>query len=919
MRTCMILALIMLLGCTEKQVESLPPENLLVEFLKSPLMVDETRPRMSWTMPPGREQNYQTGYQILVASDREKLNDNIGDLWDSGKIESSLSQNIIYEGAPLSSEKDCFWKVKIWDEHGNQSNWSAINKWKMGLLNPQDWNAEWIATENKEDLLECHQIRKNFQIEEFPESAFAYINMLGYYELYVNGEKVEDHVLTPAVSDYSSHSVYNAYDIKDYLRKGKNTIGLWTAPGWYRKDTREYYGISEDLPLLRGTVRLGYGEKDVQINTDRTWKIARSDRSLIGKWLWGNFGGEKVDGRLSKENWSKPEFDDSDWKQVYNYKPSKVSAIAERCPPTRIIEAIPEAAREQLNDSTFLIDFGKHLTGFLNLKMTGLQSGEMISINYVDKIITPGQDTSPLEMNFTKGVKGDKEKRRFVLYNQLDEYIGAGLEVEHFRNKFNYHAFRYILINGLSSDQILNVEAEMIGNDIEQVTSFKSSNELFNEIWEMINHTYRCLTYNGYIVDCAHRERIGYGGDSHSSLEAGLSNFDLSAFLNKWAIDWRANNYPTGFWTNSAPEPPQHNYNFNPGWGSFGIVLPWQFYVYYGDTVNLGRAYPLVKKYVNYMKLNVDDGILHNDYDRANYSRSFIGDWVPPGYDMTKEGRVDSVSTQFFNNCIYIYAVQMAAKMARVLGKSADLPYYEGLIDDSKDRIHEVFFNPETRDYGNGEQTYLALPLLIGLVPEELKNELDEKLEYLIRVTNNGHLQTGMLGTYFLLKYLMETDRNDLIYLIMNQKTYPGYGFMIESGATTVWEQWNGHNSQTHNCYLAGGMWFLQGLGGIRPDESHPGFKRFFISQPYLPDLDFVNINYKSPYGLIENNWENMKDRLVCNIRIPPNTSGIFKVPTIPNSKVLLDDEEQRNLTGSHLDELLLTPGNHKIELIKQL
>jgi alpha-L-rhamnosidase len=260
----------------------------------------------------------------------------------------------------------------------------------------------------------------------------------------------------------------------------------------------------------------------------------------------------------------------------------------------------------------------------------------------------------------------------------------------------------------------------------------------------------------------------------------------------------------------------------------------------------------------------------------------------------------------------------MAEKMAVIFNQKDDQVYYRQLIEASKDKIHRTFFNQGTRDYVNGQQTYLALPLLIGLAPENLVDELDAKLEHLITVANDGHLQTGMLGTYFLLKYLMKTGRNDLAYLIMNQRTYPGYGYMVEQGATTVWEQWNGHNSQTHNCYLAGGMWFIQGLGGIRPDEETPGFKHFFIHQPYIENLDHADVSHACLYGTIRNNWKKHPDRLTSTVEIPLNTTATYVIPPrLSFSAVQINGEKavsKKDATTGH-HQLSLSPGTHEIEI----
>ena len=723
-------------------------------------------------------------------------------------------------------------------------------------------------------------------------------------------------MLSPAVSDYSHNSIYKTYDITAYLNKGRNCVGIWYAPGWYRRDVRDYYGVSEPVPLARARVNISLQDgTEFSVCTDRSWKVKMSEREMIGKWIWGDFGGEYLDGTKMDPTWSLPDYNDSEWEHAYNYRPPRVPALAQRCEDTKILGTYPVREIERIGEDEFLVDFGTVLTGWIDVKMRGQETGREVTIRYADKIIHPGDDTSPLEMSFTYRVKGDPEERLFVLYNQLDRYRTAGREEESYCSKFNYHAFRYLLVSGLEGLDAGDIKAIMIGTELDQVARVETSNPLLNGIWSLINHTYRCLTHTGYVVDCPHRERIGYGGDSHSSLETSLCNFNMSPLFNKWMIDWRANNYPNGLWPGSAPEPPQHNYGFNPGWGSFGIALPWRYYVYYGDTLNLGRSYPYVKKFITYMNLNRKDGILYNASERSAYQSGWIGDWVPPGYDMGK-GKIDELSTNLFNNCIYIYAVDMARKMAQVLGFPEDEAYFEGLIRESGDRIHKRFYNPATKDYVNGQQPYLAFPLLVGIVPQQEQEAVFNRLEHLIMVENKGHLQSGMLGTHFLFEYLMKAGRNDLIYTMVNQKTWPGWGYMLEQGATTVWEQWNGHNSQVHNCYLAGGAWFVRGLGGIRADEENPGMKHFYIKPAFIKDLSFSNVDYQSRYGEIASHWERSNNGIDMQIELPCNTTATLILPG--DFKAIRINGKKKKKEGIYLKGNLsfeLASGKHQIEL----
>jgi alpha-L-rhamnosidase len=840
MHTLLILSAIFLSSNFQLNEVSIQPIHLECEYRQDPLGIDEPEPRLSWILQAETGGGRQTAYRILAAGSPEYLEADRGDLWDSGKIKSSLTANIRYAGKGLKAFQECHWKVQVWDEEGRGSGWSEPAFFSVGPLTELDWRADWIISGGKDDASNFPWLRKEFSLAEKPRKASAFINVLGYAELYINGVKVGEEVLSPSVSDYSRQSLYVTRDISTYLQEGKNCIGLWIAHGWYRRDDIKYFGVVEDRPIVRALLEFkGKDGKSTFLASDRTWKYHLSNRQYAGTWRWGHFGGEQVRAGRMIPGWSKPGLDESDWKQVDNYTLPKVPVVAQRNQSTRIIDTLEVATVERLGPREFLIDFGKHINGWIDLRFDGERADSLVIIDYIDKLLMPEDDRDPLEKNFAIKLDGDPQDRSMITYHQQDLVYPDRQASGHFLNRFNYHGFRWIRIRGLAEFARPELKAFMISEDIRQVTRFECSNPLLNKIWTTVNHTYRCITYNGYVVDCPHRERAGYGGDSHSSMEAALSNFDMAALYNKWTVDWNRGNYASGMWSHSAPEIPQHKNKFSPGWGGFGMFLPWQFYVYYGDTVNLSRAYPYIRRWMEYLHVNTREGILYADTSRGYSSLwSFHGDWVAPPYGMQPDHRVDPRSTQFFNNCYYLYGLDLASKIAGVLGHPGDAETYQSRMTYSREKIHQQFFNPSSRDYVNGEQPYQAFPLHVGLVPDGMREDLAKQLACLILEKNKGHLNTGMLGTYFMFEYLMETGRNDLIYNMVNQKTYPGWGYMIEQGATTIWEQWNGQNSQIHNCYLSVGKWFVQGLGGIRPDEGNPRFSHFYIDPGLIRELD---------------------------------------------------------------------------------
>ena len=894
--------------------------QLQCEFRDDPIGLDETSPRLSWIPTSSGNQKSQEAYHILVASSREKLDLEIGDLWDSGKIPSGSSVNIRYGGTSLGAFQVCFWKVRLWDDAGQLSDWSESAQFTIGPLNSLDWSADWISSARNADSSNFPWLRKTFDLDDVPATAYAHINVMGYFELHVNGKKVGDDILSPAVSDYSRQTLFVTYNITPYLREGKNCIGLWIAHGWYRHDDIDYFGVTEDRPLARALFE--FRDMDGQnafISTDRTWKYHLSNRSYAGSWYWGHFGGESVETGKMNHAWSHANLDDTDWMQVDNYIPPAIPARAQRNNATKIMDTLRVRDILPVGENAFLVDFGKHINGLVEIDFPKNNVRTEVRVDYIDKLLRPGEEWDPLENSFAQIIHGDPQGRSMITYNQRDViYADSGFPAR-FKSRFNHHAFRWVLLSGIENVQAENLKAYMIGEDMKQVTRFESSNPLLNRIWETVNHTYRCIAYNGYVVDCPQRERAGYGGDSHSSMETALSNFDMAALYNKWTVDWNEGMYGSGLWPHTVPHLPSHKNKFSPGWGGFGMFMPWQFYIYYGDTLNLSRAYPYIRKWIDYMHTNTRDGILYPDTSRGDSQAwSFHGDWVAPPYGMQQNRRVDQNSTHLFNNCYYLYNLRLASSIADVLGSSEDAQIYRDRYEFSRESIHNKFYNPETGDYANGEQPYQAFPLYVDLVPAEPKEDLDKKLEFLILEKNKGHLNTGMLGTYFMFEYLLESGRNDLIYTMVNQKSFPGWGYMIEQGATTIWEQWNGQNSQIHNCYLAVGKWFVQGLGGIRPDPEHPGFSHFYIIPGIVDGMDYAKVSYTTRKGEILSKWEKQNGSLTFEVQVPCNTTATFVLPDIGNRKVVLNGKSIKKLDHCEVFagmSIPLMPGSHRVEI----
>ena len=497
---------------------ALTVEGLRCEYLSNPLGIDVEKPRLSWTLPPGPGGGQQSAYQVLVAGSPASLRQNRGDLWDSGKTISDRTAFVAYAGRPLGSGAEAWWKVRVWDQDGHVTPWSAPAHWSTGVLRDAEWYGRWIGLARPAGVKEGTPLpfpwlRKTFTLPGKPQRGTAYVNALGYYELYVNGKKVDDYVLAPAVVDYSKRNWYLTHDITGYLVEGSNTVALWLGRGWY---VRGHPGVVYDGPLVRAQFDITLPDgKSVAVGTDGTWKAKASPITPLGRGTaFGDYGGEHYDARLEVPNWNGVKLDDSAWEAAATFDPPKVTTSAQMVEPNRILDTLRPVKIDKTPDGGWLIDMGKNYTGWLELRLPrGLTAGNSLKVEFADNPPAGG---------------------RYETYNQRDEYVTRAGANQVLRSRFNYHAFRYAHVTGLNQAPIAeNVRGYFMRTSYGRSGEFVSSDDLLNRIYRLVTWTYECLTLNGYVVDCPTRERLGYGGDAGTSLETGLYNFDAGGLCNR--------------------------------------------------------------------------------------------------------------------------------------------------------------------------------------------------------------------------------------------------------------------------------------------------------------------------------------------------------------------------------------------------
>ena len=868
------------------------PTDLKCEYHTNPLGIDNAKPRFSWKLV---EQNQTRGqkqiaFKVLVASSLDNLENNIGDLWDSGKVETDKSVNNAYQGKPLESAQQYFWKVKVWDAQNLASNWSEHASFTMGLLKPEDWKGDWIykIDQNKKDH---NWYRKNFTLDEVSQSATLSVASFGYHEVYVNGEKVGDGVMNPVYSFMKKRLPYLTYDIQKYLKKGDNVIGVWHAAGWARWGRiKEYY----DAPFVfKAQAHIVLGNTNLVLKTDDTWKTKKSYSAYYGRWDILNFGGEVIDERLREDDWNTAEYDDTEWANAAVFDNDKAIEVGvadinlgpkgaievpstDANPPTSKITATlsaqmvePQVKYKEVtpigvdknDDGTYVIDMGENYTGYFEMNLYHGKAGDSVIFKIADR----------------KEVASSWAQKSKYIYNDA----GTG----HFTNRFNLAGGRWITIEGVNyKPELKDIKGYVITNNRKQISKFESSSELLNKIYQINLNTYIANTIDGILVDCPHRERRGWGEVTVAAMHGdALPNFESGAYMEQYAQfmqDAQADDGKIRAVINGD------DFEFLM-WMANSPITIWETYSMLGDKRLLENHYPTMKKWMHWL-------YEHSDYEtggalkigtRGTLEFPGLGDWCTPRGNFWTSS--NSPESEHFNNCVYAFMLESALKTAKALGKTEDVKLYASRLAVQRKATHNKIYDAATGKYGEGHQVNQAFALISGVTPASEKQKVYDNLVDQV-LYKFPYYDTGSSGQALYTRYFTEYgERMDLIYELLQDKHHPSYGYFIEQGKTVWPERWSAiGNSQIHTCYTGIGGYFIKGFGGIRPNPEKPGMQDFIIKPALVGDLTYANTEHQSMYGNVVVNWKRHEEKATFHIEIPINTSAKIYIPAIESKGV---------------------------------
>ncbi len=876
----LVISLIIMTGINLRLCAEVKPVSLSCEMLANPVGIDVVSPRLSWKLQGGGRDIYQTAYRIIVASTQKKLSGDKADLWDSGKVFSDQSVFVVYNGKKLESRMNCYWKVLVWTSAGKEA-WSEPARWSMGLLYYKDWSGRWIGFDRAfpwdndvfHSRLSARYFRKEFEVSRNVIQARVYIVGLGLYELYINGEKIGDQVLAPSPTDYAKNVKYNAFDVTGELKSGENAIGVILGNGRYytmRQHYKPYKIRNFGFPkvLLQLEIKYDDGTSTI-IRSDGSWK-GTADGPIRSN---NEYDGEIYDARKEMQGWSKAGFYDTAWLNAEYVQAPDGQIEAQMNPNMKVVKRIRPVSVGKVGPGKYILDMGQNMGGWLKMTVNGGKRGDQVTLRFAEILTSKGE-------LFVDNLRDAQA---------TDIYIMKGDGVETWEPRFIYHGFRYVEITGYPGIPTPDdFSGQVVSDEMAVTGEFTTSNPLINQIYK--NASWGILSnYKGMPVDCPQRnERQPWLGDRAAGSLGESFIFDNEKLYAKWMDDIAYNQKEDGCICDVVPAFWNY-YSDNMTWPGTYLMICDMLYQQYGDLSPIQKHYQSMKKWLQYMK----DRYMDEDFI---VTKDSYGDWCPPP-ETIEEGRGKSADQKHPDPLIatayYYYFMGLMQKFAKLTGNDHDIEEYFNLAENIKNAFNKEFWHADAGGYGENTLTENLLALHFGLVPQSRHQKVFDHVVTIIMNDNKGHLSTGMVGTQWIMRTLTENGRTDIAYLLASGKTYPSWGYMVENGATTIWELWNGNtaapkmNSYNHVMMLGDLVtWFYEDLAGIRSSEENPGFKQIIMNPDPVDSLDFVKASFQSVYGLIRSEWNKKGKNFNWNITVPVNCSAIVYIPARSKSDV---------------------------------
>jgi len=810
-----------------------------------------------------------------------------GDLWDSQNAKSNHSVNVPYNGKKLESRTICFWKVKVTTNQGI-SEWSQPASWSMGLIEPSDWQAKWtgLDTSFKGDIvnqrntrLSARYFRKEFDAVQQPVKATIYISGLGFYKLFINGKTIGEQQFAPTPTDYTKVVKYNTFDVTKELVQGKNVLAVTLGNGRYfsmRQPGVRHFGF----PKMILQLELTYSDGSKQtIVSDDSWKITAQGPIRANN----EFDGEEYDATMELSGWNETGYNDSKWLQAKLVEAPGGKLESQINRNIKVMETIHPQRITQPKPGMYILDMGQNMVGWVTMKVKG-KIGDKVKLRFAEVL----QDDGTLYLANIRGAL------------VTDLYTLKGSDIEIFEPSFTYHGFRFVEITGFPGIPTINdFEGKVLYDEMEVTGQFETSNQTLNQIYKNAYWGIRG-NYRGMPTDCPQRdERMGWLGDRAVGSHGESFIFGNNNLYAKWLDDIAQAQREDGSIPDVAPNY-WSIYSDNMTWPGAFIIIANMLYEQYGNKEPIIKHYDSMRKWMSYMREKyMKDNIMTKDT---------YGDWcMPPespelihSKDPARKTEAAVLGTTFYYRMLFLLE-----RFANLLNKYEDAKAFANEAFVVKNDFNEKYFNSETAQYSNNTVTANLLSLCFGMVPEGFEQKVFQNIIDKTEKEFDSHVSTGLVGIQWLMRGLSVRGRADLAFRIATNRDYPSWGFMIEHGATTIWELWNGNTADpamnSHNHVMLLGdliVWFYEYLAGIQNAPGSTAFEKL-VMRPYPVDgLDYVKASYHSLHGQIKSSWQKNGSTFQWEITIPGNTLATVYIPVKDKSQVTESGQKATSVKG---------------------
>jgi Bacterial alpha-L-rhamnosidase 6 hairpin glycosidase domain/Alpha-L-rhamnosidase N-terminal domain/Bacterial alpha-L-rhamnosidase concanavalin-like domain/Bacterial alpha-L-rhamnosidase C-terminal domain len=929
-------------------------DYLRCEYLRDPMGIDATAPRLSWVLRSDQRGERQTAYQILVASSEEQLASDQGDLWDTGKVLSDETAQINYHGRPLASRQPCWWKVRAWNHADEPSAWSSPARWEIGLLRPEDWTAKWIEAAPYVPRAAFRLLHASFETTDGKVTKDVTAPLLDLVHDSALVAKVDSHTLGGDPAPFRRKLLRVTYEVagetRDLIVPESSTLCI---PGGPLPYLRKSFILPKPVRRAR-LYATALGIYELRLNGQRV-----GDHVLAPDWTdytkrvrYQAYDvtallkpGDNAVGALVANGWYSGNIG-NDRFQFWGKVPALLTQLEITYADGSVERIVSDASwkthESPMLESDFMLgesyDARQEIVGWDQATLDDsswtsvpvrqesarpLEAQTMEPVRALKEIDAkslaepaPGRWTFDLGQNMVGVVRlnvaapaGTKITLRHAemlnpdgtLYTanlrgapSIDTYVCRGDGIETWQPRFTFHGFRYVELTGLPDKPPLSaVTGIVLGSDTPRAGEFSCSDSRINQLQSNIQWGQRG-NFLSVPTDCPQRnERLGWMGDAQIFIRTATCNADVAAFFTKWLVDVDDAQLSDGRFSNVSPN--TGDGGGVPGWADAGVICPWTIYQVYGDKQELDRHWPAMVRWIEWCRSHSTD--LVRDKDRG----SDYGDWLSIKADTPKE----VIGTAYF-----AYSTHLLAKAAAVLGKTDEAAKYEQLFEQIKAAFNEYFVAADGRIKGN-TQTCYAMALKFDLLSDEMRSKASQYLDDDIQ-SKGGHVSSGFIGVSYLLPTLTQTGRVGTAFQLLMQDTFPSWLFSVKNGATTIWERWDGWtpdhgfqdpsmNSFNHYSLGSCGQWLFASVAGIDLDPDQSGFRHIIVRPQIGGGLTFAKGRYESIRGTIVSEWDSKNDQLAMHVVIPPNTTATIYVPTSDAAEVREGGKPIANSQDVHL------------------